>query len=120
MKNAPLAIALLLVSLVVQAGNAPAADEGQKTAPPDPIVGNWRWGTFKFTVDIRADGTFQSTDQNLGSGVWKALPSNSSEGKYQLTWLKGAIVDTLTLSRDGKKLSGKNSNREKFTSQRVE
>ena len=118
MKNAFHAFAILLVAAVVQAADAPA--DGKKPEPPDPIVGNWRWGTFKFTVDIRADGTFQSTDQNLGSGVWKVLPAASNERKYQLTWLKGAIVDTLTLSGDGKKLSGKNSNREKFSSQRVE
>ena len=110
-------LALSLIASLGKAADAPAATDGKK---PDPIIGNWRWGTFKFTVDIRADGSFQCSEAGMGSGVWKALPDKTIERKYQLTWRNGAIVDTLTLSRDGKKLSGKNSEGQKFSSQRVE
>ena len=87
---------------------------------PDPIVGNWRWGIFSFTVEIAADGTFLCSEKSLGAGVWKFIPASSIERKYQLSWRNGAVVDSLTLSRDGKKLAGKNNKGEKFSAQRVE
>ena len=105
---------------VASCNNAVDAQTIADQKKPDPIVGNWRWGTFKFTVDIRADGSFLCSDSGLGAGVWKIIPGENVERKYQLTWRNGAIVDLLTLSRDGKKLFGKNSNGEKFSSQRVE
>ena len=110
-------ILLLLFSSDTSRAERSAAEDQKK---PDPIAGNWRWGAFSFTVEIRADGTFECSEQSLGSGVWKFIASPSIERKYQLSWRKGAIVDSLTLSRDGKKLSGKNNKGDKFSAQRVE
>ncbi len=108
---------LCLFTTCATRAETPTADSENK---PDPIVGNWRWASLNFTVEIRANGTFESSEQSVGSGVWKFIPGSNTERKYELSWRKGAIVDHLTLSRDGKKLSGKNSKGDKLSSQRVE
>jgi len=50
----------------------------------------------------------------------KPLPTNSVERKYQLTWRGGDGIDTIVLSADGKKLTGKALDGFKFTAARVE
>jgi hypothetical protein len=82
----------------------------------DPFVGKWRC-SHKVMVEIRADGTAEHTGKV--AGVWKVVPTQTAERKYQITWKDGAIVDSVTLERGGKKYSAKNSDGFKYTADRI-
>ena len=85
----------------------------------DPIVGKWRWSIHNYLINFVEDGTM-SGPQEMGTGVWKALPTTTVERKYQLTWKGGEGVDIMILSPDGKKMSGKTLAGDKFSAVRVE
>lgn len=82
--------------------NLPGAGPCGAINPAGSIVGTWSWFTGD-TVYINADGTYNS--KNNLKGTWELTdPSNRI---YTLRWDIG-YVDTLTLSSDGKSLSGTN------------
>src|SRR5262245_13996135 len=84
----------------------------------DPFVGRWRCSHGDLIVEIHADGSAGHTG-NV-KGVWKALPSQTVERKYQITWSEGAFVDAVTLDKSGKKYSAKNQKGFKYTADRLE
>ncbi len=69
------------------------------------IVGQWRWFNGA-TVTFRPDGSCDAT--NGFYGAWKNLYS----GEFEIQWKRpgqGTLyIDTMQLSVDGKRLSGKN------------
>lgn len=83
----------------------------------DPIVGHWRWRNRTDINEIRADGSIQSP---RATGVWKNVPAETAERKYEISWKGGATVDKLTLSEDGRKLTVKNNRGEKFTAEKID
>src|SRR6266540_3439701 len=70
----------------------------------DPVVGRWRWRD-KQVVECYADNSFSVLPTNR-KGLWRILPAKTVERKYEFIWDKGRFVDTLTMSRDQKKLTG--------------
>jgi len=113
--KALIAIALSLVTFCGLAADAPGTDENK----PEPIIGRWRWSVKNYLIDILADGTM-SGSQEVGRGVWKAIPRTTVDRTYQLTWRGGEGVDIITLSDDGKTLTGKALDGFEFTATRVE
>jgi hypothetical protein len=113
--KALIAIALSVVTFCGLAADAPRAQEKK----PDPIIGRWRWSVNNYLIDILNDGTMKGP-REVGTGVWKVIPTSTVERKYKLTWRGGDGVDTITLSADGKKLNGKALDGFKFTAERVE
>ena len=67
-------------------------------------------------MDIRPDGSAQS---RYGVGVWKPVPTKTTERKYTISWYGGGTVDQLTLSEDGQKLTVKNNKGMKYTAERM-
>jgi hypothetical protein len=100
----------LLFAMVME-----AAEPAEKV---EAIVGRWRW-MDKQVVECRADQTFSAKPTNR-RGTWKRLEATSVEKKYELKWDDGLFADTLILSRDGKKLSGKNQEGKRIEATRVE
>ena len=117
MKVIFLSTALLgcIASFGIADPTTPSGEKSDKKA--DVFVGKWRC-SHKVLVEIRADGSAEHTGEV--SGVWKLLPSQTAERKYQVTWKGDAIVDSITLDRSGKKYSAKNSDGFKYTAERVE
>jgi hypothetical protein len=114
--KALLALALLASTLCAVGADSPKADAKK----PDPIIGKWRWSYKNLVIDLLADGTAQGPGE-VGKGVWKPVPTTNVERRYLLTWREGNGVDALTLSQDGKKLTGKSQTSGlKFTADRVE
>jgi hypothetical protein len=68
------------------------------------IIGDWKWFNHDH-VYMRPDGTLDAWNDGKKTeyGTWK----KNSDGSYTLYWNLG-WVDSLTLSSDCKKLSGKN------------
>jgi hypothetical protein len=117
--KALIAIALSVVTFCGLAADAPRAEEKKPDPKPDPIIGRWRWSVNNYLIDILSDGTMRGPGE-VGTGVWKVIPTTTVERKYKLTWRGGDGVDTITLSPDGKKLNGKALDGFKFTAARVE
>ena len=92
-----------------------AAEPAEKV---EAIVGRWRW-MDRQVVECRADQTFSAKPTNRG-GTWKRLEATSVEKKYDLKWDDGQFTDTLIMSRDGKKLSGKNQEGKRIEATRLE
>ena len=113
--KALIVIALSVVTFCSLAADAPGAEEKK----PDPLIGRWRWSVNNYLIDILGDGTMKGP-REVGTGVWKAIPTATVERKYRLTWRGGDGVDTITLNPDGKKLNGKALDGFKFTAARVE
>lgn len=101
--------------------HTPPASEGSpgpgSAAPPvsDPqggdheLVGCWRWAN-NAVIEIRADGSISS---GPFAGEWR----RRAPRQYTLTWPEP--VDTLTLSSDGRRLSGGNQYGVAVTATRV-
>ena len=111
MKSLIALLSLVSFSLLLRAQSLDPASK------PDPIVGRWRC-SHKLVVEIRADGTAEHTG-NV-AGVWKPIPTQTAERKYQITWKGGAVIDAVTLEKNLKKYSAKNNSGFKYTAQRVE
>ena len=88
------------LSLLLTAGVCLAEEKA------DPIVGRWRWIEDQ-VVECRVDKTFSVKPSNR-HGTWKRVEASTVERKYELTWDDGVYTDTLMMSRDEKKLAGKN------------
>ncbi|EDY20221.1 hypothetical protein CfE428DRAFT_2145 [Chthoniobacter flavus Ellin428] len=114
MKTTIVALTLCLASLFAF-GSDPVKAGSEKEK--DPIVGHWRWRNHTDINEIRPDGTIQSP---RATGVWKGVPADTAERKYEISWKGGATVDKLTLSEDGKKLTVKNNRGEKFTAEKID
>lgn len=98
-----------------------ASGSAQSTATsskPDPLVGKWRCSHDNLIVKIHADGTAEHTGN--AKGTWKALPTQTVERKYQITWKDGAFVDAVSLDKSGRKYSAKNQTGFKYTAVRIE
>jgi hypothetical protein len=76
----------------------------QPSDPPEltGIVGTWSWFTGE-TVEIRPDRTF-SSEKN--KGIWEH--TDQSGRLYSMRWDEGGWIDSITLSSDGKSLTGQN------------
>lgn len=97
-------IALLLVIPVV----------GQQSPQKcNDIVGTWKWFVGP-NLTIKPDHTFITSEN---SGTWEA--TNPKERQYTLRWDNGGFVDVLTLSPDGRKLTGTNAQQNKVSGERV-
>lgn len=70
---------------------------------PDPVLGRWRWMNSYTIIEVRSDGTLSSADH---SGTWKSR----GQRRYEFNWDRGAAIDTVSLSGNEKKLTGKNEN----------
>lgn len=81
----------------------------------DPIVGTWRWFNNMIVV-VSADG--RSTSPR-GVGQWEFVRRDTVERQYIFTSPNLVWVDTLILSRDGNKLSGKNQKGISVSAERV-
>ena len=66
------------------------------------VTGTWRW--FNHVDVTLGKGTASSTKGD--SGTWTCVDSRA--GTIELSWNGGVWIDTLTLSADGKSLSGTN------------
>ncbi len=74
------------------------------------IVGKWKW--FNGLIVEIADGEMFARDNNgktVNSGSYQLL--DSKKRKFKLHWDKGDWTDTLTLSKKGNHLSGKNQDK---------
>jgi hypothetical protein len=74
---------------------------------PRDLKGRWRWMNG---ADVNCSGSSTSgscTASNGFSGSWRYLASSD---QYEITWTKGSAryVDTVSISLDGKSLSGRN------------
>lgn len=70
------------------------------------IIGFWAWFTGG-VVNINANNTHSTTNDSQGtiSGTWECT---NVKGNFVLNWENGTYIDTLTISEDGKSLSGTN------------
>jgi hypothetical protein len=93
------------------------AQSAKPHAKPDPFVGRWKT-SHQLMVEIRADGTAEHTG-NV-AGVWKSVPAQTAERKYQIRWKGGLVVDAVILERSLKKYSARNDSGFKYTAERVE
>jgi hypothetical protein len=96
----------------------------EPTSKPDPIVGEWIWND-NMDITVNADGTVNQRGDGAAkwSAKWRLLESRSVERKYEFNWTRpngSNIIDTLTLSSDGKKLEGKNQQKHRVGGRRVE
>jgi len=82
----------------------------------DGAVGRWAW-IQKDIIVIREDGTLLN-ETNGYKGTWKCADRDSS--LYELTWKKGELVDTMTLSSEGTDLAGTNQHGDKLHGWRIE
>lgn len=94
------------------------AQEGrgpQSVAPgssKDPLVGHWIWHGGNF-VTVSADGT--AVSRKGARATWRFLDNKELERKYEVIWDDGVFIDTMRMSRDGKKLTGKNQKGERVS-----
>jgi hypothetical protein len=99
-----IALALLLIVPFV----------GQESKPKcNDIVGSWKWFVGP-ELTIKADHSFSNGEN---SGSWEV--TNAADRKYTLRWDVGGFVDVVTLSPDGLKLTGQNSNKNNVSGERV-
>jgi hypothetical protein len=96
--------------------SARTGSSAPNTAKNDPVIGHWRWGNGNFFVDILAGGSTRSWDN---SGVWKVVPSQTAERKYEISWKGGARIDMAILSQDGGKLTVENNKWGEWTAEKV-
>jgi len=93
---------ILCVLLILSAGLFNPARGAELS---DPILGQWKWFT-KSTKVFHADGRLTS---NVGrTSAWKCVNPGEVPRRYVIFWAMGT-VDTLTLSQDENRLSGKNA-----------
>lgn len=93
-----------------------ARSEPSKTQ--DAVIGKWRW-TGRQIVECLPDGTFTVSPTNR-HGKWRAVDYKIATLKYEFTWDDGLFVDTLLMSQDHKKLSGKNEDKKKIEATKIE
>jgi hypothetical protein len=89
----------LLVALLVAAG---------AQSQPDPIVGRWDWVDGQ-ELRILADGTLTvwHQGQQINSATWTL--TDSARRTYAFRHASGGWVDTVTMSSDLMRLSGRNN-----------
>jgi hypothetical protein len=93
------------------------AVNAQKPAEVDPIVGKWRWRGTKVCF-ISADQTVMTEDKHHAR--WEYLKNKEVERKYRLVWNNGAFEALVILSRDGKSLSAKRNDAEKYSATKID
>lgn len=97
-------LSVIIASQVLSfcSGTTTFANEGRCRAVP----GDWAWDTRAFPATIFEDGTVIANDGGKRiSASWMCL--NSERGQIVVQWDTG-FTDTLTLSSDGRSLSGGN------------
>lgn len=107
-----IAVVILLVSGVIVFDLQHSA----YAVPCDAIVGKWAWFTGG-NLYINPDGTISAKEYGV-LGKWEC--ANPSRGVFTISWTYGGYVDTVTLSADGRSLSGTNQHNYKVTASRVE
>jgi hypothetical protein len=87
-------------------------------AAPDALLGAWTWSAPGWTVRFLPDGkadSFSANDRN--TGTWRLV--GASPRVYEIRWVKGATIDTLTLSADGQRLDGTNQHKARVSATRI-
>ena len=82
----------------------------------DPLVGHWRLAKHEHITEIADDGSARNGHM---TGVWKLVPTENVQRKYEIKWNGGSIVDTVTLSEDGSKFFFVNSRGEQFNAVKI-
>ena len=76
---------------------------------PNSVIGTWKYTGSDHTLAFTQDFAMVHRDGEKGQvdyGTWKTLSVDNKT--VQLTWANSENVDTLTLSADGRTLSGTN------------
>jgi hypothetical protein len=82
----------------------------------DPVLGIWRWnGGALVTV-----GPKSLSSSEAKTGEWKILRTEGGERVYQFRWDQGGWIDTLTLTNDSNKLTGRNNVGDRITGERIQ
>jgi len=110
-------ISLITIGLFL---STPAFSQEQSEATPTPAsdistpspCGKWKhYGKGKTIIaTLSSDGTAISNKYKT-KGAWHWL--DESKNQFQIEWENG-IIDTLTISQDGKKVMGSNNHAENF------
>lgn len=87
-----------------------------KSEEPDPVIGIWKWSNSEKPMTLSGKGI---AENGARVGKWVCLYQSSVFRKYQITWSTDQYVDTLTLLRDGKELSGENQAHAKLSLTRL-
>jgi hypothetical protein len=105
-----------LIALAVSTVSLSAQIPTPRATQSDPIVGEWRY--FNSTlVQMTEDGQAVGPKNR---GTWEFLNNKETERKYIIKWDVGLFIDYLTLSRDGKRLSGKSAKGDRIFADRIE
>jgi hypothetical protein len=83
----------------------------------DPVLGKWRYFNDHI-VTVTPDGRLTSS-KAVARGTWEFAKNKEVERKYRFIWQEGLYVDSLLLSRDGKKLAGKNQKGDRVSAERI-
>ncbi|MGD9905044.1 MAG: toll/interleukin-1 receptor domain-containing protein [Vicinamibacterales bacterium] len=102
------AVLAVLVWVAVRAGPAPEGERAGPALPTAALIGCWRYANDA-TVEVREDGTARVGPFD---GQWRG-----SGRRFTLIWPEP--VDTLTLSGDGRRLTGGNQYGVSVTASRV-
>jgi hypothetical protein len=87
---------------------------GQDSQPKcSDIVGTWKWFVGP-QLTFKADHSFSNGEN---SGTWEV--KDAAARNYTLKWDVGGFVDEVTLSADGRKLTGTNNNKNSVSGERV-
>jgi len=84
-----------------QAKSPKTKETTPKKLPPEALVGCWNWSNGGCVV-VDANGNARN---GAVKASWKTI--DASKGRYMIVW--PPIIDTLTLSKNGKALNGSNS-----------
>jgi hypothetical protein len=103
MKPSRLLIVFLLLAVSVVAQESRCSE----------IIGTWKWFVGP-ELTIKADHTFSNGEN---SGTWEV--TNAAERKYTFRWDVGGFVDEVSLSKDGRKLTGTNNQKNNVAGERV-
>ncbi|MES2570331.1 MAG: hypothetical protein V4710_09810 [Verrucomicrobiota bacterium] len=82
----------------------------------EPIVGQWKWFTGA-VVKFEDRGELSSSSGIPGK--WERLTARTGQYVYTVTWNDGEFIDTLTLSKDRKLMTGTNKGGGSVSAERV-
>jgi hypothetical protein len=87
-------------------GTRTGAAPAPQASPQAALAGRWNWVSGQ-TLVIAGDGSFKVYlgSQQINDGQWVSLGGNS----FRLTHRSGGWIDTITLSADGRTISGVNN-----------
>ena len=92
------------------------APPSQTARAADPIAGDWRW--FNGTLVHMTDDGRCAGPKNRGT--WEFSNNKEVERKYVVKWEENLFIDYLTLSRDGRHLTGKSAKGDRVSADKIE